>query len=76
MKVYRSSYSKLVHLASGVALAAVALAGAGAAKAQDLYWSVGLSQPGISVGFSNAPQVAKSQQAPVVAWSLTGVSQL
>lgn len=61
MKVYQSMYGKAVHLACGVALAAAAIAGNGAARAEDVYWSVGLSQPGISLGFSNAPQVAYPQ---------------
>ena len=70
MKVYQSVYGKAMHLACGVALVAVAIAGSGAARAQDVYWSVGVSQPGISLGFSNAPQVAYPQvvysQPPVV----------
>lgn len=37
-------------------LLAATLAWAGAAQANDnIYWSVGIAQPGISVGVSNAP---------------------
>ena len=42
---------------AGAALAFVALAGAGAAQARDVVWSVGVQSPGISVGVANAPPV-------------------
>ncbi len=72
MKVHPSPYSKAIHLAGGVLLAGAALTATQAARAQDVYWSVGLSQPGVSLGFSNAPQVVYQQpvysQAPQAYW--------
>jgi hypothetical protein len=42
---------------AGAALAFVALAGAGAAQARDVVWSVGVQSPGIALGIANAPPV-------------------
>lgn len=42
---------------AGAALALAALAGAAAAQARELVWSVGVHSPGISVGVANAPPV-------------------
>jgi hypothetical protein len=42
---------------------------AGAAQARDgrdVYWSIGVNQPGVSVGVSNAPLVVYRQQPQVV----------
>lgn len=50
MKINRSA-SSLVVVAS-VALAALGMTGA--AQAQDVYWSVGVSSPGVQVGVANA----------------------
>ncbi|WP_159918209.1 hypothetical protein [Pantoea sp. 18069] len=38
---------------AGAALAFVALAGAGAAQARDVVWSVGVHSPGVSLGVAN-----------------------
>ena len=46
----------------GVAALCLGLAFAGGAQATDVYWSVGIHQPGVSVGVSNAPP------APVVVY--------
>lgn len=57
-------------LATGL-LAAGALGVAGMAQARDVYWSVGVGSPGISVGVGNvppvyyAPQPVYVQPAPV-----------
>jgi len=50
MKINRSVSSLVV--AASVALAA--LGGVGSAQAQNVFWSVGLSSPGVNVGLSNA----------------------
>ncbi|WP_208300036.1 hypothetical protein [Aquabacterium sp. A08] len=39
------------------AAAALALSAAGGAQATDVYWSIGVHQPGVHVGVSNAPPV-------------------
>ena len=54
-------------LARGLALSALAAgawalsAGLTQAHANDVYWSVGIQQPGVSVGVSNAPPVVVHQ---------------
>ncbi len=44
-------------LGVAASLALVALTLAGSAQAQNVYWSVGLSSPGVQVGLSSAPLV-------------------
>lgn len=39
---------------------------AGSAQAQGVYWSIGVNQPGVSVGVSNAPPVVYQQRPQVV----------
>ena len=70
-------------LARGLAIAALAAsgwalsAGATAAHARDVYWSVGVESPGVSVGVSNAPpprvvvhpRPVYVEQAPVVVYA-------
>lgn len=53
MKINRSVFSLVV--AGSLALAALGMAGA--AQAQDVYWSVGVSSPGVRVGVANVPPV-------------------
>ncbi|MES2878186.1 MAG: hypothetical protein V4713_07165 [Pseudomonadota bacterium] len=53
MKINRSVFSLVA--AGSLALAAMGMAGA--AQAQDVYWSVGVSSPGVRVGVANAPPV-------------------
>ncbi|GAB3183700.1 hypothetical protein [Hydrogenophaga aquatica] len=54
------------HLVAAGALG-MALAGGGFAHAADVYWSVGVHQPGVSVGISNAPPVVVAYPSyPVV----------
>lgn len=57
MKVQSIVSAKSVHIGAAVLLAAAALTLANPARANDVYWSVGISQPGVQLGFSNAPQV-------------------
>lgn len=65
MTVNRSLFSR--HLKSGAAVLAVATMGmAGAAHADNLTWSVGLSSPGVAVGVSNAQPVYVQPQAVYV----------
>ena len=62
MKINRSA-SSLV-LAAGVAIAALGMAGA--AQAGNVYWSVGVSSPGVNVGVANgAPMYQPVYQEPV-----------
>lgn len=70
MTFNRSMFSR--HLKSGAAVLAVATIGlAGAAHADNLTWSLGLSSPGVVVGVSNAqpvyvqPQPVYVQPRPV-----------
>ena len=71
MKINRSMS---FFVATGV-LALAALGVAGTAQAQDVYWSVGLSSPGVHVGVASAPPVVVRpayqpvyvQQSPVYA---------
>jgi PXPV repeat (3 copies) len=51
MSLNRSIYAK----AAAGALALAALGTAGIAQARDVYWSVGVSSPGVQVGVANAP---------------------
>jgi len=46
----------------GLAGVVAALSAAGTAQANDVYWSIGIHQPGVHVGVSNAPP------APVVVY--------
>jgi len=65
-------WSRTSALARGLALSALAAgawalsAGLTQAHASDVYWSVGIQQPGVSVGVSNAPP-------PVVVHTYPGV---
>jgi len=61
MKFSRSVYS----LATAATLGFAALGASASAQAGDVYWSVGVSQPGVQVGVSNAPPVVY-HPAPVV----------
>lgn len=61
MKFSRSVYS----LAAAATLGLAGLGATASAHAGDVYWSVGVSQPGVRVGVSNAPPVVY-QPAPVV----------
>lgn len=59
MKFNRSASSLMA--AAGVAFAALGMAGA--AQADNVYWSVGVSSPGVSVGVANgAPMYQPSYQ--------------
>ncbi len=51
MKINRSISS--LAAAAGVAIAALGMTGA--AQADNVYWSVGVSSPGVSVGVANGP---------------------
>jgi hypothetical protein len=60
----RSAWARRVFAAGALG---VALAGGGFAHAADVYWSVGVHQPGVSVGVSNAPPVVVAYPSyPVV----------
>ncbi len=48
----------------GSAAAAIVMSSAGVAQASNVYWSIGVHQPGVHVGVSNAPPVVV--QYPVV----------
>lgn len=48
------------------AATAMALMTGGAAQAADVYWSIGVHQPGVHVGVSNAPQVVVAPPPVVV----------
>lgn len=48
-------------------VAAALLAGAGAAQARDVYWSVGVNSPGVSVGVANGGYPVYVAPAPVYA---------
>jgi hypothetical protein len=58
MKIYRSISS----LAGAAVLAVAALGASGAAQADEVYWSVGLSSPGVQLGFANAQPVVVMPQ--------------
>lgn len=58
MKINRSVYST----AAAAALAVAALGATGAAQAGDVFWSLGLSSPGVAVGVANAPPVYVAPQ--------------
>lgn len=57
MKINRSVSSLVV--AAGVAIAALGMAGA--AQADNVYWSVGVSSPGVQVGVANGPPMMVAQ---------------
>lgn len=57
MKAIRSTIRPFWITATACALGLAALAAAGSARAGDVYWSIGVAQPGVSLGFSNAPPV-------------------
>lgn len=61
MKINRSISSLVA--AAGVALAALGMAGA--AQADNVYWSVGVSSPGVNVGVANGPPVYQQVYEPV-----------
>jgi len=63
MKFSRSVYS----LAAAATLGLAGLGATASAHAGDVYWQVGVSQPGVHVGVSNAPPVVY-QPAPVVVY--------
>lgn len=62
-----SYWKRTSAVARGLSLAALAAgawalsAGLSQAHASDVYWSVGIQQPGVSVGVSNAPPVVVHQ---------------
>ncbi len=58
MKIHRSIYSK----AAAAALAMAALGMSAAARAGDVFWSIGLASPGVSVGVANAAPVYVAPQ--------------
>lgn len=66
----KTQWGRTSALARGLTLATLAAgawalsAGLTQAHANDVYWSVGISQPGVSVGVSNAPPVV--YQYPVI----------
>ena len=57
MKINRSAYSLVV--AASVALAALGVSGA--AQADNVYWSVGVSSPGVQVGVANGRPMVVAQ---------------
>ncbi len=62
MQVKRSVSSFVA--AAGVALAAFAMAGS--ARAQEVFWSLGVSSPGVQLGLSNVlPMVVRPMYQPV-----------
>jgi PXPV repeat (3 copies) len=63
MKVSRSFYAT----AAAGALALAALGTTTAAQAKDVFWSVGISSPGVQLGFANAPVVQHYPQPVYVA---------
>lgn len=64
MKFNRSAARSVWAIAAAAALGLAALGAAGVAQAGDVFWSVGVSSPGIAVGVANAPPVYY-QPAPV-----------
>ncbi|MEO8118952.1 MAG: hypothetical protein ABI606_06485 [Rhodoferax sp.] len=61
MKINRSISSLVA--AAGVAIAALSMAGT--AQADNVYWSVGVSSPGVNVGVANGPPVYQQVYEPV-----------
>lgn len=51
---------------AGRAVAALVLALTGAAHAGDVYWSIGVHQPGVTVGVGNTPPVVYAPSPRVV----------
>lgn len=64
----RSARALRLGLATAVVTAFTLGAGAAQARGDDVYWSVGVSSPGVSVGVSNAPppRAVVVQPQPVV----------
>ena len=62
MKFSRSVYS----LTAAATLAVAGLGASASAQAGDVYWQVGVSQPGVHVGVSNAPPVVHYPRPVVV----------
>lgn len=62
MKFSRSVYS----LAAAATLGLAGLGATASAQAGDVYWQVGVSQPGVHVGVSNAPPVVHYPRPVVV----------
>ena len=58
--------ASLKYTARLLSASALALACVGAASAQDIFWSIGMSSPGVQVGVSNAPPVVVYPQPVVV----------
>lgn len=52
---------RLTRSLAATAVAVVALVTAGAAQADDVFWSIGLSSPGVQLGVSNAQPVLIQQ---------------
>jgi len=64
MKHNRSATRSVWARAAAAVLGMAALGATGLAQAGDVYWSLGVSSPGIAVGVANAPPVYV-QPAPV-----------
>ncbi len=70
---FDSAWHRSSGWARGVAMVSLAAGAwalsAGSAQARggnDIYWSIGMNQPGVSVGVSNAPPVVYQQRPQVV----------
>ncbi len=63
---WRTAMATGARKASAGAVLLVSLAGAGAAGAADVYWSVGVHSPDVHVGVSNTPPVVVSTRPVVV----------
>lgn len=63
---WRTAMATGARKASAGVVLLVSLAGAGAAGAADVYWSVGVHSPGVHVGVGNAPPVVVSTRPVVV----------
>lgn len=60
--VFRTSRRRWV----GMGVLGLALLGVGAAQAGNVYWSIGVHQPGVHVGVSNSPPVVYAPRHVVV----------
>jgi len=68
MKFSRTVMRSVWSAAGMVAVGAAALVAAGSAQARDdVFWSVGVQSPGVSVGVANAPPVYMAPQPVYVA---------